>query len=159
MLQIRCSCVSQNDCFGVAYCRFIPPPLSIIPQSDAAAATSKAESMAATELEVSTQRKKMKAELERAALTAERNTLLQALVLSESERRKKVRWSKFRRETTPSAYSYRLSYPSKIAQENSRVSNARVETDVVDTFSHPLPLHSTLPQNTVVACPRFRSCS
>ncbi|CAM9141926.1 unnamed protein product [Scytosiphon promiscuus] len=59
-------------------------------QSDAAAATSKADATAAAELEVSTQREKMKVELEKAALTAERNTLLQALVLSESERRKKL---------------------------------------------------------------------
>lgn len=42
-------------------------------------------------LEVMAQREKMRAELEKAELTAERNTLLQGLVLSESERRKKVR--------------------------------------------------------------------
>lgn len=60
-------------------------------QSDAAAATSKAEATAAMSLEVTAQREKMRAELEKAELTAERNTLLQGLVLSESERRKKVR--------------------------------------------------------------------
>lgn len=61
-----------------------------LPQSDAAASTSKAEAIAATCVEVTAQREKMRAELEKAALTAERNTLLQGLVLSESERRKKV---------------------------------------------------------------------
>lgn len=63
----------------------------VLPQSDAAAATSKAEATAALEATVSEQRDKMKAELERAILTAERNALLQGLVMSESERRKKVR--------------------------------------------------------------------
>ncbi|CAM9809238.1 unnamed protein product [Ectocarpus fasciculatus] len=59
-------------------------------QSDAAAATSKAEATAALEATVSEQREKMRAELERAVLTAERNALLQGLVMSESERRKKL---------------------------------------------------------------------
>lgn len=59
-------------------------------QSDAAAATSKAEATAAMNLEITPQREKMRAELEKAELTAGRNTLLQGLVLSESERRKKV---------------------------------------------------------------------
>lgn len=47
-------------------------------------------------LEVTAQREKMRAELEKAELTAERNALLQGLVLSESERRKKVSPFNFR---------------------------------------------------------------
>lgn len=64
---------------------------ALLLQSDAAAATSKAEATAAMSLEITAQREKMRDELEKAALTAERNTLMQGLVLSESERRKKVR--------------------------------------------------------------------
>ena len=63
---------------------------SVFLQSDAAAAKSKAEATAATWAQVSVQREQLRVELEKAALTAERNVLLQGLVLSESERRKKV---------------------------------------------------------------------
>lgn len=57
-------------------------------QSDAIAAKNKADGAAAVWKEVSAQREKMSAELERAALTAKRNALLQGLVASEAERRK-----------------------------------------------------------------------
>lgn len=46
--------------------------------------------MAVTWEQVSTQRENLRVELERSAETAERNTGLQGLVASESERRKKV---------------------------------------------------------------------
>ncbi|CAM9709129.1 unnamed protein product [Pylaiella littoralis] len=59
-------------------------------QSDAAAATSKAKATTALVVDVSAQREKMRRELEKAELTAKWNTLLQGLVLSESERRKKL---------------------------------------------------------------------
>lgn len=74
-------------------------------QSDAVAAKNKADGAAAVWKEVSAQQEKMRAELERAALTAKRNALLQGLVASESERRKMASTEEKGR-STPSAYGF-----------------------------------------------------
>lgn len=66
------------------------PPTRAHVQSDASAATSKAESTAAAVVQVLAEREQLRENLEHAAITAERNGLLQGLVISESERRKKV---------------------------------------------------------------------
>ncbi len=80
-------------------------------QSDAAAAKSKAEATAAMEVEVLAKRENMRAELEKAEMTSGHNTLLQGLVLSESERRKKVRsepllWTIFRADPVAVPFSW-----------------------------------------------------
>ena len=62
-------------------------------QSDTAAAISKAESSKAMLGEISTQEENMREELLKIELMAKRNTLLQGLITSESERRKKVIWT------------------------------------------------------------------
>ncbi|CAM9186530.1 unnamed protein product [Ascophyllum nodosum] len=59
-------------------------------QSDAAAATSKAENANAIWAEVSAQQETMRADVERITFVAEQNTLLQGMIASESERRKKA---------------------------------------------------------------------
>lgn len=59
-------------------------------QSDTAAAISKTESSKVTLGEVLAQEEKLREEVGKIELMAERNTLLQGLITSESERRKKV---------------------------------------------------------------------